>query len=77
MEIKNENEMDEGEILTLASSFKDIISKKNDEIEQLRKIVMVSYSLFRLLDEEIESHGLVERGRSICSDALDEWVIRD
>ena len=74
---KNENEMNDNEILTLASSFKEIVSKKNEEIRALHKIIMVSYSLFRLLDYEIEHNDLVERGRSICSDALDEWVLRE
>ena len=74
---KNENEMNDGEILTLAESFKQLIKLKNEEIRALHKIIMVSYSLFRLLDYEIEHNDLVERGRSICSDALDEWVIRE
>ena len=73
----SESDMSEGEILTLASSFKEIISKKNLEIEELRKIIVVSYSLFRLLDEEIENHDLVERGRCLTSEALSEWVMRD
>jgi hypothetical protein len=74
---KNENEMNDGEILTLAESFKQLIKLKNEEIRALHKIIMVSYSLFRLLDYEIEHNDLVERGRSLCSDALDEWVIRE
>ena len=74
---KNENEMNDGEILTLAESFKQLIKLKNEEIRALHKIIMVSYSLFRLLDYEIEHNDLVERGRFICSDALDEWVIRE
>ena len=74
---KNENEMNDGEILTLAESFKQLIKLKNEEIRALHKIIMVSYSLFRLLDYEIEHNDLVERGRSICSDALDEWVLRE
>jgi hypothetical protein len=74
---KNENEMNDGEILTLAESFKQLIKLKNEEIRALHKIIMVSYSLFRLLDYEIEHNDLVERGRSLCSDALDEWVLRE
>jgi hypothetical protein len=74
---KKESEMNEGEILTLAQTFKDLIKIKNDEIMELRKILMLSYSLFRLLDEEIEGHDLVERGRSITSSAIEEWVMKD
>jgi hypothetical protein len=74
---KKESEMNEGEILTLAQTFKDLIKIKNEEIMELRKILMLSYSLFRLLDEEIEGHDLVERGRSITSSAIEEWVMKD
>lgn len=73
----SESEMNEGEILTLAESFKDLVKMKNEEIIELRKIIIMSYSLFRMLDEEIEHHDLVERGRSLTSDALSEWVIRE
>ncbi len=74
---KSESEMNEGEILTLAQSFKELIKLKNEEIMELRKITMMSYSIFRLLDDEIESHDLVERGRSLTSEALSQWVIRE
>ena len=74
---KKESEMNEGEILTLAQTFKDLIKIKNEEIMELRKILMLSYSLFRLLDEEIEGHDLVERGRSITSSAIEEWIMKD
>lgn len=74
---KSESEMNEGEILTLAESFKDLVKVKNEEIIELRKIVMMSYAIFRMLDEEIDHHDLVERGRSLTSDALNEWVIRE
>ena len=74
---KSESDMNDGEILTLAESFKDLVRVKNEEIMELRKIVMMSYSIFRMLDAEIDHHDLVERGRSITSEALSEWVIRE
>jgi hypothetical protein len=73
----DESTLNEGEVLTLASSFKEIVNKKNEEILNLKKILIMCYSLFRMIDEEIDGHDLVERGRSICSDALDKYIIKE
>lgn len=73
----DENNLNEGEVLTLASSFKEIVNKKNEEIINLKKILLMCYSLFRMIDEEIDGHDLVERGRSLCSDALDKYIIKE
>lgn len=73
----DENNLNEGEVLTLASSFKEIVNRKNEEIINLKKILLMCYSLFRMIDEEIEEHDLVERGRSLCSDALDKYIIKE
>ena len=72
-----ESNMNEGEIITLASSFKDIVEKKNEEIIELQKVLMMCYTLFRLLDDEIENHDLVERGRCLCSDMISELIIKN
>ena len=73
----DENNLNEGEVLTLAQSFKEIVNKKNEEIINLKKILLMCYSLFRLIDDEIENHDLVERGRGLCSEALEKYIIKD
>ena len=67
-----ESQTNEGDMLGLAESFKEIVEEKNKKIRQLTKTIMVLYSLFVILDNEIEEHDVISFGRSLSSQIIDE-----
>ena len=69
---EEESLTNEGDMLGLAESFKEIVEEKNKKIRQLTKTIMVLYSLFVILDNEIEEHDVISFGRSLSSQIIDE-----
>ena len=47
-------EVQESDILGLGECFKDIVSEKTETIEKLKKGIIILYSLFVILDNEID-----------------------
>jgi len=66
------SQTNEGDMLGLAESFKEVVEEKNKKIHQLTKTIMVLYSLFVILDNEIGDHDVISFGRSLSSQIIDE-----
>jgi len=69
-------EVQESDILGLGECFKDIVSEKTETIEKLKKGIIILYSLFVILDNEIDNE-IVERGRGIASTYLDQFIFEN
>ena len=66
--------MTENDYLEMADHFKKTLNEKNELIKKLQKKIMISYAFFVVLDIEIEGYDIIERGRTIMSEALDELI---
>ncbi len=69
---EEESQTNEGDMLGLAESFKEVVEEKNKKIHQLTKTIMVLYSLFVILDNEIDDHDVISFGRALSSQIIDE-----
>jgi len=71
-EEESNSQTNEGDMLGLAESFKEVVEEKNKKIHQLTKTIMVLYSLFVILDNEMEDHDVISFGRALSSQIIDE-----
>tara|TARA_R110001592_G_scaffold183738_1_gene427456 strand:- start:527 stop:739 length:213 start_codon:yes stop_codon:yes gene_type:complete len=61
----------ENDLLLLAETFKETIEKKNEEIEELKKVIISVYGVIRIASI-IEEFEMVENLRTYLSDYLEE-----
>jgi hypothetical protein len=64
-------EPNENDVLQLADCFKDIVEQKNDEIVELKKVIISVYGVIRIA-AIIEDFEMVENLRTYLSDILEE-----
>lgn len=67
----------EQDLIELAETFKEIVSKKNEEIRDLKKFVCLIYGLIRACDDNFEDAQLVNLIRSYCSEKIEELLSID
>ena len=65
--------MTENEYIELSNQFKELYEKLKDENQELKKLIMVCYSLFRIQDLGLED--VCEIGRSITSDYIEKTLL--
>ena len=63
----------ENEYIELSNQFKELYEKIKDENQELKKLIMVCYSLFRIQDLGLEE--VSEIGRSITSDYIEKNLL--
>jgi len=74
--IMNDKQITENAYLEMAQQFKDINDKKNNLIKQLKKSLMVLYSLIKTADENGDLE-LVILSRQVASEMIDEYILHD
>ncbi len=72
----NDKQITENAYLEMAQQFKDINDKKNNLIKQLKKSLMVLYSLIKTADENGDLE-LVILSRQVASEMIDEYILHD
>ena len=87
---KQEKEQSDKDYYDMSTHLKELYDKmekeKNmykDQNDELKKVIMMSYSLFRLCSEEIEEdiidefglNHLIELGRNLCSGVIHEYLL--
>ena len=60
----------ENDLLILADSFKDIVETKNEEIKELKKVIMSVYGVIRVASMN-EDDEIVEALRTYLSDYME------
>lgn len=71
-----DKQITENAYLEMAQQFKDINDKKNNLIKELKKSLMVLYSLIKTADENGDLE-LVILSRQVASDYIDEYIFHD
>ena len=69
------NNITEEMYIELAQDFKERFEKLKEENQELKKLLFVCYSLFRINDED-EDEDFSEIGRSITSRFLDDYIFK-
>ncbi len=84
--------MNEGTYLELADQFKDLMDKKDEELnrhyektKELKKIIMMAYSFVRILDELVADDfnqpnilcSILEVLRGFLSSAVDRFIFNE
>ena len=87
---KKDNQLTDKEYYDMSTHLKELYDKmekeKNmykDQNEELKKIIMMNYSLFRLCSNELEDEiidefglgHLIELGRNLCSGVIHEYLL--
>ena len=60
----------ENDLLIMADTFKDIVEKKNEEIKELKKVLLSVYGVIRVASMN-EDEEIVEALRTYLSDYMD------
>ena len=60
----------ENDLLIMADTFKDIVEKKNEEIKELKKVLMSVYGVIRVASMN-EDEEIVEALRTYLSDYME------
>lgn len=60
----------ENDLLILADSFKEVVEKKNDEIKELKKVIISIYGVIRIASIN-EDDEIVEALRTYLSDYME------
>ena len=60
----------ENDLLIMADTFKDIVEKKNEEIKELKKVLMSVYGVIRVASMN-EDDEIVEALRTYLSDYME------
>ena len=71
-----DKQITENAYLEMAQQFKDINDKKNNLIKELKKSLMVLYSLIKTADENGDLE-LVILSRQVASEMIDEYIFHD
>ena len=71
-----DKQITENAYLEMAEQFKDINNKKNNLIKELKKSLMVLYSLIKTADENGDLE-LVILSRQVASEMIDEYILHD
>tara|TARA_R110001632_G_scaffold231580_1_gene370415 strand:- start:542 stop:757 length:216 start_codon:yes stop_codon:yes gene_type:complete len=60
----------ENELLIMADTFKEVVEKKNEEIKELKKVLLSVYGVIRVASMN-EDEEIVEALRTYLSDYMD------
>jgi hypothetical protein len=66
-------ENNEQMLLEMANHYKEVYNKLTDEVQELKKLLMMCYTLFRIEDDDDMEWGTAEMGRHICSEAINKY----
>lgn len=66
----------EQQYLEMANQFKELMAEKNQLIKQLKKALMVTYSLIRTADENQDAE-MMTQARQSASEFIDEFFFPD
>jgi hypothetical protein len=72
-DIELRDKITENMYLEMANMYKHNVEAKNELIINMKKKLMILYSVFFLLDKDID-HPMIECGRSLASEMLDEVI---
>jgi len=64
------NENNENDLLIMADTFKEVVEKKNQEIKELKKVIISVYGVIRVASMN-EDDDIVEALRTYLSDYME------
>ena len=74
--VETRAETTEQQYLEMANQFKELMAEKNELIKQLKKALMVTYSLIRTADENQDAE-MMTQARQSASEFIDEFFFPD
>jgi len=74
--VETRAETTEQQYLEMANQFKEMMAEKNELIKQLKKALMVTYSLIRTADENQDAE-MMTQARQSASEFIDEFFFPD
>ncbi len=66
----------EQQYLEMAQQFKEIMSNKNETIKELKKTLMVLYSLIRMADSNGDL-DMICQARQVASESIDTYIFEE
>ena len=69
-----EEEPNENQFIEMAKHFKEVVEKKDKEVLELKKAIMLIYGLIRAFDENFEDANFLELIRSYCSTFVESFI---
>ena len=74
--VETRAETTEQQYLEMANQFKEMMAEKNELIKELKKALMVTYSLIRTADENQDAE-MMTQARQSASEFIDEFFFPD
>lgn len=69
-----DEEPNENQFIEMAKHFKEVVEKKDNEIQDLKKKIMLIYGLIRASDENFDDIHFIELIRTYCSNFVESFI---